>query len=150
MKEFPHLSVTSQTMFVGALLNLKLIRFFQHYLKKLGVERGFFPPWDGWPDWANFRLLGDYFRQSFESYRSSQIFGLLLSTVKGMYLCVNVDKKWTGLHLGDFSQTHLVTLPSTFTYIHTFTKKATILNREYILICLIQIIFSVSFLVQLI
>jgi hypothetical protein len=40
--------------------------------------------------------------QCFEIYRSSPNFLVTFSTVKIMYICMEVDKKWVGIHLGDF------------------------------------------------
>jgi hypothetical protein len=41
----------------------------------------------------------------------AKIIGLFLSTVKGTYICNNFENRRTEFHLGNFSQTHLVTLP---------------------------------------
>jgi hypothetical protein len=62
----------------------------------------------GWPDLANFRLLGDCFLWVVFVV---QIFGLFFSHEKELF--INFYRKWVGLHFGRFfSQTHLVTLPA--------------------------------------
>jgi hypothetical protein len=66
----------------------------------------------GWPDWANFRILGDCFSEITEEAPN---FGATFFHDKTMYY-ISFDKRWTGLHtyiFGDFSHSNLVTLART-------------------------------------
>jgi hypothetical protein len=67
-----------------------------------------------WPDWANFRLLGDCLptlcKHLFGNYRTSQMILATFSKVKVMHLGI-LTKTWLGHILLHFSQTHLVAQP---------------------------------------
>jgi hypothetical protein len=55
----------------------------------------------GWPDWANFRLMGWLFTSgSFFNYRSSPTFWAAL--FPRYKWCIFFDKKWIWLHFGTF------------------------------------------------
>jgi hypothetical protein len=57
-----------------------------------------------WPDWVNFRQLGDCWRWAvfFENYRSSPNFCATFSTVNVLRYCINFDKNCAERHLGQF------------------------------------------------